>query len=229
MAEDTETVQTQEGLMARKADKPKSKAEVKAAADRAEKRSNAKKKPDLPKTASGKVSAQPLNADGLSSVQRAVNSGYKLISENDLNNLLKSINGLEGDKNETVGMIREKIGYAKEKKNLHTPAFALIRKFDKMEAEKLSDFWSHLRAMMEMRKLDEKIESVNRLPLPEPAQKAEDGEKAEEPEKVAETAADPIPPAPSETNVVQPMFGRLAPQSQSAKAEAIAAAAGTNR
>lgn len=196
--------------MARKADKPKSKAEVKAAADRAEKRSSAKKKPDLPKTASGKVSAQPLNADGLSSVQRAVNSGYKLISENDLNNLLKSINGLEGDKNETVGMIREKIGYAKEKKNLHTPAFALIRKFDKMEAEKLADYWSHLRAMMEMRKLDEKIESVNRLPLPEPAQKAEDGEKAQEPTPEPETPPVPETTAPTEGNVSRPRLAMVA-------------------
>lgn len=153
--------------------KPKTKAEVKAAADRAEARSKTTKRAEtLPK---------PPAVDATTA---AVNKGHKLISQNDLKNLLRSIKSLEGDKDESVGMIREKIGYAVEKKNLHKKAFATCRQLDKMEPEKLADYFDNLLAYMDLLGLDERIKSVQRLPLPE----------GREPAETETPAAEPAPP-----------------------------------
>lgn len=162
--------------MARKPqDKPKSKAEIKAAADRAEKRAKTTKKADtLPKTATGKVAAQP--ADPTDYVAAAVNKGYKLPSQNDVRNLLKQCKGLKDDLDETTGLIREKIGYMVDKKNLNKKAFAELRKLDKMGAEKLADYWDTLMAYMDMAGLMEKMASVTRLPLGDGEAKTEEGD-----------------------------------------------------
>jgi len=172
--------------------KPKSKAEVKAAADRAEARSKSTKKADvLPKTMTGKTAAQPV--EGESAVTRAVNKGYKLISQNDLRNLLRTCKGLKDDLDETTGILREKIGYAVEKKNLNKKAFAELRKLDKMEPEKLADYWDTLQAYMEMGGLFERIESVTRLPLGEPQAAEAEGKSGEtkEPAPPSETVSRP--------------------------------------
>ncbi len=137
------------------------KEQVKEAADRAEKRSKTTKKSDtLPKTTTGKGASGP--AESESAVTRAVNKGYKLISQNDLRNLVRTCKGLKDDLDETTGIIREKIAYAVEKKNLNKRAFSELRKLDKMEAEKLADYWDTLLAYMEMGGLMERIESITR-------------------------------------------------------------------
>lgn len=151
--------------------KKPTKEEVKAAADRAEARAKKNKPKETPKP---------------TATEAAVNKGYKLISQNDLRNLLKQCAGLKDDLDETTGILREKIAYAVDKKNLNKKAFGELRKLNKMEAEKLADYWDTLQAYMEMAGLMERMESVSRLPLG-------DGKKGGEEE--AEKDEEPAPPA----------------------------------
>lgn len=160
--------------MARK--KKPTKEEVKAAADRAEARAKKNRPKETPKP---------------TATQAAVNKGYKLISQNDLRNLLKQCAGLKDDLDETTGILREKIAYAVDKKNLHKKAFAELRKLNKMEAEKLADYWDTLQAYMEMAGLMERMESVARLPLEDGKKGGDEDEKDEEPAPPAEAVSRP--------------------------------------
>lgn len=154
--------------------KKPTKEEVKAAADRAEARAKKNRPKEEPKT---------------TATQAAVNKGYKLISQNNLRNLLKQCAGLKEDLDYTTGILREKIAYAVDKQNLNKRAFAELRKLNKMEAERLADYWDTLQAYMEMAGLMERMESVARLPL-------EDGKKTED--------GDPNEPAPPTEAVSRP-------------------------
>lgn len=178
------------------AKKSLSKAEVKAAADRAEdrsKKSKSTKKADVKPKAKDKKKAAA--APEPEKTEERPLTGARVISQNDLRNLLKSIKLAEGEKDEAVGIIREKIGFAVEKKNLNKVAFAYVRKFDKMEAEKLADLWDTLELYMEMTGLFDRIESVAKLPFDapkEPQEGEDDGEQAkEEPAPPAETVSKP--------------------------------------
>lgn len=204
-------------------DKPKTKAEIKAAADRAEKRGKTTKKADtLPKTASGKVAAQPKNLprddDGkvIDFVTLAINKGYKLPSQNDIRSLLKKCDNYKADMGETNGLLREKIAYDAKHKNLDPKVFATLRRFNDMETEKLADFWDRLCAYMELAGLFERIESVTRLPLGDTEQKA--GGEDDDTDKVLEAADSQAAggageePAPPSEEVSRPRLATVAGQ-----------------
>lgn len=163
-------------------------AEVKAAADRAQKRSDDKKKGARPakKKAADKAPPEPAPEP-----ERPYTSA-RMISQNDLRNLIKSIKIIEGDKDEASELISKKIKDAATKKNLDKKAFALIRRFDKMENEKLAAFWDNLEAYMDMAGLYERIESVGKLPLGDTVVREQPSDSEPKP---GESGEEPAPPA----------------------------------
>ena len=102
-----------------------------------------------------------------------------MISENDLRNLLRRCTTDANQIGTINDTLRERIADAVEKKHLDKKAFALLRRLDKMENEDLATFWDNMLAYMDMAGLSERIESVGKLPLPEPAEKVETEEPAE--------------------------------------------------
>lgn len=88
-----------------------------------------------------------------------------LIPPKKLGDLLKACRSIGEQTGELTGSLREKIGYAKEKQGLHTGAFAVIRRLDKMEAERGAEFMFHLNDMLEKAGLRERFEAVERLPM----------------------------------------------------------------
>lgn len=94
-----------------------------------------------------------------------------MISQNDLKNLLRRCTTDANQIGTINGTLRERIADAVEKKHLDKKAFALLRRLDKMENEDLATFWDNFLAYMDMAGLNERIESVGKLPLPEPTEK----------------------------------------------------------
>lgn len=88
-----------------------------------------------------------------------------LINEKQLNVLLKNCKSIGTQTAELTGSLREKIGYAVDKQGLHKKAFATIRQLDKMEPEKLLEYWTHLQAYMDMSGVKERMDSVGTLAL----------------------------------------------------------------
>lgn len=147
----------------------------------------------------------------------------KLTPGNTLTGLLRECRGLAAESASINGSLREKIAYAKEHKHLNPPAFAMLRRFDKMEAEKASILYYDFMAYMESSGVLEKIESVGRLPLegeahaapakdetggarkPRAAAAKQNG--STEPEKQNGEAAEPNP-AVGAQNVTRPQFGQ---------------------
>lgn len=67
----------------------------------------------------------------------------QLTTEKEFNSLLRACKGHESNISEYVGSLREKIGHAVEKQNLHKKAFSVYRALDRLEADKLSAFFDH--------------------------------------------------------------------------------------
>jgi hypothetical protein len=99
--------------------------------------------------------------------KKSGNDGVLMISEAMLKKLLKDGRVAQAEVDGLVGNIREQIGNAVEKHHLHKGAFALIKKFDKMEAEPLAALWDTMLAYMDMTGLMKRIESVEKLPFGE--------------------------------------------------------------
>lgn len=97
-----------------------------------------------------------------------------LISAPQLNTLLKNCTSITKQTAELTGSLREKIGYAKEKQGLHSKAFSTLRQLDKMEPEKLLEYWTHLTAYMDMSGITERMESVGKLDLDEEQPEGDD-------------------------------------------------------
>jgi len=94
-----------------------------------------------------------------------------LIDERKLNKLLDADNGFKEEISGVVGTQREKIGYAVEHDHLHKEAYADLKRYDRVKTpEKLAERFLTLLAYMQMRGLFERINSVPRLDLEEPAQ-----------------------------------------------------------
>ncbi len=148
-----------------------------------------------------------------------------------LKSLLSTCRGYKQNVDGIVSKMREEIGFAVSKKHLNKEAFAFLRKMDRMEAEKASEFWHTIVRYMELTGIMAKIEAVGRLPLEDGDGDADpidqdftevdDGPTEDDPAgmRAAEVAANGgnghampphpgIDPAPSEPeNVTRPRFG----------------------
>lgn len=103
-----------------------------------------------------------------------------LITQKTLVALLKADDGYKDQIDGLTGELRESIGNAKEKKQLDTKAYALLKRFHREKSnEKLANLWDTLLAYMDMAGVMKRIESVPQLPIngAEPAE--ETGEEAE--------------------------------------------------
>ena len=114
-----------------------------------------------------------------------VDKAAVLISEKQLNKLLKEGKSLADQIGELNGAMREKIGYAKDHNGLHTGAFSDVRRLFKMrdKPEKLAERYRTFLAYMEMSGLNEIINGVSRLPLSD--DKGEAGDVGGQPAKVS--------------------------------------------
>jgi hypothetical protein len=88
-----------------------------------------------------------------------------LINEAQLNSLLKHGRSTSKQVAELTGSHREKIAYAKDKHGLHTGAFAIIKRWDRMEPEALAEEYTHVQTYLDLSGIREKMESVLRLDL----------------------------------------------------------------
>ena len=118
---------------------------------------------------------------------------YRLTGKTDLNSLLRRCRSRSQQVQTIAGEIGEDIAKAAETKYLHRGAFAVTRKLDKMEPEKLAEFLVHFDHYLMEAGLRERAESVGELPISEVDDDG-DGEAADEP------AAEP-------GNVSRPKFG----------------------
>lgn len=153
-----------------------------------------KKKPAKPAKAAAKEKVKPSET-------------MKVTPGGTLKSLLSTCRGYKQNSDSVISKMREEIGYAVDKKGLHKGAFAELRKLDKMEPEKASEYWHTLNAYMESSGVMAKIEAVGRLPL---------GDDGEEDSEVAEAAADheaegngaaDVDPEVAGENVTRPQFG----------------------
>ena len=90
-----------------------------------------------------------------------------LISDKQLEKLLKSGASISSQIGELNGALREQIGYAKEKHNLHPGAFSMVRRLYKKKdkPEKLAEEYRTFLAYMEKSGLNEIVNGVSRLPM----------------------------------------------------------------
>ena len=105
----------------------------------------------------------------------------------DVQTLVRRCKGQKKQIDEGVGVLREMIANAVEKKFLHKGAFAMARKLDNMEPEKLAEFFDHFDHYVDSLGLRARAESAPSLDLAEPAgdEPVEDDEAEIEDEKVA--------------------------------------------
>ena len=134
------------------------------------------------KAAKSKPGQKPLEAKA--DAPQADKRTVVLINEKNLNGLLRTCKLLEKQGASITGDLREKIGYAKEKQGLDSKAFAMLRKFDKMEAEAAARLWDTLGVYMTMSGVMEKIESVGEFDFVSPDGKAVEVQSGEEVEPV---------------------------------------------
>jgi hypothetical protein len=118
----------------------------------------------------------------------------KAISQASLKSLMKSCASFKAEADSSNGSMREKIAYAVEHNHLNKGVFALIRRLDKLEAEKLLIFLEDLELYLDFSGLNDRADSVGKLPLESP-EKPADAENEDE-------GTDPAPEA-SEGNVTR--------------------------
>ncbi len=111
---------------------------------------------------------------------KTVSDVHKLTNAKVLTGLLRR-NAEAATKTASInGSLREDIAYAVEHNYLHKGAFAILKKFDRMEDVKLAELWPTLLAYMDMTGVTKKIEAVERLPLGDQTDgEAEPGEAEE--------------------------------------------------
>jgi len=112
-----------------------------------------------------------------------------LINDKQLVKLLKEGESISSQVGAITGALREKIGYAKEKANLHTGAFSMVRRLwkKKKSPEKLAEEYRTFLAYMEKSGLNEIINGVSRLPMGDEEADA-DGDVGGKPAKVSSLA-----------------------------------------
>jgi hypothetical protein len=89
----------------------------------------------------------------------------QLINEKQLLALLRADDGYKEEIDGVVGQLREKIAYAVDKQHLNKKAYAIVKSFNRMSAEKLADLWPVILVYMDMAGLMKRIEAVQRLDL----------------------------------------------------------------
>lgn len=128
---------------------------------------------------------------------------FGMIPQKTLMALLKADDKYKQDIDGLTGELREAIGNAKDKKQLNTKAYALLKRFHREKSnEKLANLWDTLLAYMDMAGVMKRIESVPQLPIG-----AEDG--AEAGEEVEAVGADEEEEG-EDAEVVKPQFGGAA-------------------
>jgi hypothetical protein len=85
------------------------------------------------------------------------------ITEKKLKALLNAARSTTKEVATLTGTIREKIAYAQEHDHLATGPFALIRRLDRMEPEKLADFMDSFEHYMDISGLDARRQQAQRL------------------------------------------------------------------
>jgi len=105
-----------------------------------------------------------------------------LIDEKKLNKLLDADIAYKEEIDSVVGQLREEIKNNVDKNHLHKGAYADVKKYDRIKSpEKLAEHFLTLIAYMKMRGLLERINSVPRLDLEEPAPPAPPAAKTTKP------------------------------------------------
>lgn len=100
----------------------------------------------------------------------------QLTPEGDLVKLLKACKGHEKNIAEYVGSLREKIGYAVEKKHLHKKAFGWIRQLDKMESEDVAALLDHFNHYLDVSGIQKRADDAPALDLEAKEDDAEEDE-----------------------------------------------------
>jgi hypothetical protein len=85
------------------------------------------------------------------------------ITPKKLKALLKSSNEAFKNTREISGELGQKIAEAVEKDHLHRKAFAILKGFDRMTPEKLSDVWDTLNYYMDVSGLAERAKSALKM------------------------------------------------------------------
>ena len=109
----------------------------------------------------------------------------KIPSARALRSLLKEGRKMQSDVAELRGEHGASIKNAVENQNLHKGAFAILKRLDKLEAEKAADLWDHLRAYMDVVGLDTRIKSAMRLDL-DGASSGEENDEVESDQKITQ-------------------------------------------
>jgi hypothetical protein len=104
------------------------------------------------------------------------------ISQRKLRELMSSARKAQNNISEISGGLGSEIKLAVEKNHLHRKAFRIIVQADRMEPEKLADFFDCLDHYRDISGLNERAASAERLPMPEG--EADEEEADAEPENV---------------------------------------------
>lgn len=110
-------------------------------------------------------SAKPTAAAVPDGGPRASEEYVPLISAKNLKAILKADVSIRDDISELTGSLREKIAYTVQNQNLDKDAFALLKKFAKMKAEKRATLYREFVAYMKVCGYLEDIEARNELPF----------------------------------------------------------------
>lgn len=121
-------------------------------------------KPGRPRGRPPKAKAAA-GAAGPSPAPNKAQVARKVISEGKLTGLMRTCASLTQQGASLNGALREKIAYAVEHDYLDKQVFALIRRLDKMEPERLAIFLDNLEHYIDISGLGDRADSVQNLPL----------------------------------------------------------------
>lgn len=152
------------------------------------------KKPDKKNANAKKRTAKTAAAETENESAKPTHAA-QLIGASALKGLLRAKKATQAEVDETLGSYRSKLAYAVEKQHLHKKAYATLVQMDRMEPEKLAEYFDTLQAYMDMAGITKRIESVGRLPLAD----SRDGEDDDNTDEQPAAAAAP--------NVARPDFG----------------------
>jgi hypothetical protein len=106
----------------------------------------------------------------------------KMITKSALASILALDKRTKAQQSELAGELGNKIAHAVETYGTNRKALGMIRQLNRMEPEKLADFLDHFDYMLDVSGLEKRAESVQRLPLAEGKDEAEEPEAPEVPD-----------------------------------------------
>lgn len=104
----------------------------------------------------------------------------RVVSERALRELLKMNRSAKADIDEISTQLSTAVREAAEKKHLHLGAWRTIKGLDRLEPEKLADWWDHFQHMWEVSGLRERAESAPRMDLDKPEPTELEADEAEQ-------------------------------------------------